>query len=158
MNCLESQRISIEQVDAVYRLVQQIIITVYPDYYFPEAVEFFCQIHNRGAIAKDILEGAVYGLFQGKELLATGSYYNGHIARLFVASNLRGQGLGGRLLEDLEYRIALERTKAVLDASRPAEEFYRHRGYYTVRQKQLTLESGAVLSWDVMEKSLCPSK
>ena len=158
MNCLESQRISIEKVDAVYRLVQQIIITVYPDYYFPEAVEFFCQIHNRGAIAKDILEGAVYGLFQGKELLATGSYYNGHIARLFVASNLRGQGLGGRLLEDLEYRIALERTKAVLDASRPAEEFYRHRGYYTVRQKQLTLESGAVLSWDVMEKSLCPSK
>ena len=158
MNCLESQRISIEQVDAVYRLVQRTITTVYPSYYFPEAVKFFCQIHNRGAIAKDILEGAVYGLFQGKELLATGSYYNGHIARLFVASNLRGQGLGGRLLEDLEYRIALERTKAVLDASRPAEEFYRHRGYYTVRQKQLTLESGAVLSWDVMEKSLCPSK
>ncbi|HIR41157.1 MAG TPA: GNAT family N-acetyltransferase [Candidatus Egerieicola pullicola] len=158
MNCLESQRISIEKVDAVYRLVQQTITTVYPNYYFPEAVEFFCQIHNRGAIAKDILEGAVYGLFQGKELLATGSYHNGHIARLFVAPNLRGQGLGGRLLEDLEYRIiAQEQTKAVLDASRPAEEFYRHRGYYIVRQKQLTLESGAVLAWNVMEKQLSVS-
>lgn len=157
-NCLEIKRISIEQVDMVYRLVQRTITTVYPSYYFPEAVKFFCQIHNRGAIAKDILEGAVYGLFQGNELLGTGSFHGWHIARLFVAPNLQGQGLGGRLLEDLEHRIALERTKAVLDASKPAEEFYRHRGYHTVRQKRLTLESGAVLSWDVMEKSLCPSK
>lgn len=154
---MEIQQITIEQTDLVYRLVQQTITAVYPSYYFPEAVEFFCRIHNRGAIAKDILEGAVYGLFQGNDLLGTGSYHDGHIARLFVAPDLQRQGIGGKLLEALERRIARKRDRAVLDASKPAEEFYRRRGYHIIGQKQLTLASGAVLAWNVMEKQLCSS-
>ena len=37
---MEIQRIAIDHTDAVYRLVQQTIDGVYPDYYSAEEVEF----------------------------------------------------------------------------------------------------------------------
>ena len=151
---MEIQRIAIDHTDAVYRLVQQTIDGVYPDYYSAEEVEFFRQFHHPDAIARDILKGAVYGYFADGILVGTGSYHDHHIARLFVDVKMQGKGIGGGILSYLEEQIAAAWHSAILDASRPAEEFYQKRGYRTVGQKHLPLESGATLTWNVMEKQL----
>lgn len=151
---MEIQRISVDHTGAVYRLVQHTIDAVYPDYYSTEAVEFFRQFHHQDAIARDILKGAVYGCFADGVLVGTGSYHDHHIARLFVDTKVQGKGIGSEILSYLEEQIAAVWHSAVLDASKPAEEFYQKRGYRTFRQKHLPLESGATLTWNVMEKQL----
>ncbi len=151
---LEIKGISIDYVDAVYRLVQHTIDAVYPNYYSAEAVDFFRQLHQQNAIGKDVSKGAVYGCFADGILVATGSCHDHHIARLFVEVNMQGQGIGSKMLSCLEAKIAAAWHSVVLDASRPAEEFYRKRGYRIFCQEHLQLESGSLLTWNVMKKQL----
>lgn len=40
----------LEELQAVYDVVQQTIKTIYPKYYPMEVVDFFCQHHSRDAI------------------------------------------------------------------------------------------------------------
>ena len=41
----------IEDIQAVYDVVQHTIRTIYPKYYPAEVVDFFCEHHNSDAIA-----------------------------------------------------------------------------------------------------------
>ena len=150
----EIRTIMAAEADAVFSLVQETIQKIYPRFYSPDEVLFFRQLHNKEAIARDILAGAVYGLFWRNRLVGTGTCQGRHIARLFIAPDLQGQGIGSKLLEYLEGEIARTEDCALLDASKPAELFYRGRGYQIVRQEQWPLESGDALVWNVMEKKL----
>lgn len=57
-----------EDVQAVYDVVQNTIKTIYPKYYPSEVVDFFCELHSRETIAKDIENG--YGTFIMKNIEA----------------------------------------------------------------------------------------
>jgi len=48
-----------EDLQAVYDVVQHTIKTVYPKYYPIEVVDFFCNLHSKEAISKDIENGEV---------------------------------------------------------------------------------------------------
>ena len=50
---------TIEELQAVYDLVQHTIKTVYPKYYPAEVVVFFCELHSKEAIKRDIENGYV---------------------------------------------------------------------------------------------------
>lgn len=43
-----------QDLQAVYDVVQYTIRTIYPKYYPVEVVNFFCQLHSKEAILKDI--------------------------------------------------------------------------------------------------------
>ena len=45
---------TIEELQAVYDLVQHTIKKVYPKYYPAEVVVFFCELHSKEAIKRDI--------------------------------------------------------------------------------------------------------
>lgn len=46
--------VTIEELQAVCDIVQHTIKTVYPKYYPAEVVEFFCELHSKEAIRKDM--------------------------------------------------------------------------------------------------------
>jgi len=48
---------TIEELQAVYDLVQHTIKKVYPKYYPAEVMEFFCELHSKEAIKRDIENG-----------------------------------------------------------------------------------------------------
>ena len=50
---------TIEELHAVYDLVQHTIKKVYPKYYPAEVVLFFCELHSKEAIKRDIENGYV---------------------------------------------------------------------------------------------------
>lgn len=72
----------LEELQAVYDIVQQTIKTIYPKYYPMEVVDFFCQHHSRDAIAEDIKNGYVSVLKIDGTIIATGSFKDNHITRV----------------------------------------------------------------------------
>ena len=48
---------TIEEMQAVYDLVQHMIKKVYPKYYPAEVVGFFCELHSKETIKRDIENG-----------------------------------------------------------------------------------------------------
>lgn len=151
---MEYRPASIEHTEQIFQLVQNTIQTIYPKYYPKEVVDFFCNLHNKENIKKDIEAGHVGILLQDNLLVGTGSFQDAHITRVYVAPAMQGQGCGSYIMTCLEEKIALQYDKACLDASLPACSIYEHRGYRTIRHEKYQLENGVVLVYEIMEKEL----
>ena len=143
---MEYIKAELENLDDVFCIVQNTIRTIYPKYYPKEVVDFFCELHNRENIAKDIENGIVGILLVDKQIIGTGSHDGNHITRVYVLPEFQGKGYGSF--------ISLNYDTVALDASLPASHLYECRGYYTVRHEKCLVENDAVLIYEVMEKEL----
>ena len=139
-------------IDIIYNLVQETIRTIYPKYYPSEVVEFFCNLHCKENIGKDITEGRVGILIDADSIVGTGSYVENHITRVYVKPEYQGQGYGSYIIQYLEDEIAKNYMEAYLDASLPACSIYEHRGYETVRHDKLECWNGTILVYEIMKK------
>lgn len=83
-----------EDVQAVYDVVQNTIKTIYPKYYPSEVVDFFCELHSRETIAKDIENGYVSVLKIHGNIVATGCFVDNHITRVYVLPEYQKKGYG----------------------------------------------------------------
>ena len=89
--------IDCNNLEEIYELVRDTVRTVYPKYYPQEIVDFFCGIHNRESIQKDIEEVddqiRVHNICKSK--------FNGEL--VMQLTNLTGKELGGlmKLLKPL---------------------------------------------------------
>ena len=151
---MEYFKASREHGELIFNLVQDTINAVYPRYYPKPVVEFFCGIHSRDNINRDIEEGCVRVLWNDGRIVGTGSCKGSHITRVFVAPEFQGQGYGRRIMENLEREIAREYPSICLDASLPAAHFYESRGYKTVRHGKREVEDNAILVYEMMEKQM----
>lgn len=151
MNYIKAKK---ENAEEIYKLVQNAITTVYPKYYPKEVVDFFCQLHNKENIVKDIDGGNVGILMDGAQLVGTGSRRDNHITRVYVEPAFQKRGYGSYMMQVLEDEIALQYDAAYLDASLPASHMYEERGYVTVRHDRWAVENGAVLVYEIMRKNL----
>lgn len=151
---MEYFKASKDHAEQIYNLVQNTITAVYPRYYPEAVVDFFCSLHNRTNIIRDIEDGCVRVLWNDGWLVGTGSCKGSHITRVFVATEFQGQGYGGRIMENLEREIAREYPSICLDASLPAAQFYESRGYKTVRHGKTEVENNAILIYEMMEKQM----
>ena len=70
-----------KDIDAVWELVQETIKTIYPKYYPKEVVHFFCELHCKENIAKDIENGRVGILVVDDAMVGTGCYKDNHMKR-----------------------------------------------------------------------------
>lgn len=143
-----------KDADLVYKLVQDTIQTVYPKYYPKEVVNFFCEHHSKDNIVRDIEDGQVNVLLDGKQMVGTGCYKENHITRVYVKPELQGRGYGNFIMQCLENEIAKKYHSVELDASLPASHIYEKRGYKTVKHERYNVENGAVLVYEIMEKVL----
>ena len=72
-----------ENVQDVYNIVQHTIKTIYPKYYPAEVVDFFCELHNKDAIAKDIENGHVKILEVDDKMIATGCFVENGVVLVY---------------------------------------------------------------------------
>lgn len=138
--------------EEIYQLVQRTILANYPQYYAREIVDFFCELHNKENILRDIGGGNVWILRVDGQVVGTGSYQGNHITRVYVDPNFQKQGYGSFLMQSLEDEIARHYDFAYVDASLPAKHMYENRGYKTVKYEKWEVEKGVILAYEVMQR------
>ena len=143
-----------KEIDSVFELVQDTIKTIYPKYYPMEVVDFFCELHCKDNIAKDIEDGRVSILLDDGQMVGTGCYKENHITRVYVKPEYQGRGYGSFIMQCLEADIAKYYDSVELDASLPASHLYEKRGYKTIKHNRWNVEIGVVLVYEIMEKAL----
>lgn len=143
-----------KDTEQIVMLVQDTIRTIYPKYYPKEVVNFFCELHCKENIFKDIGNGQVGILRNDNMIVGTGCYKDNHITRVYVKPEFQGQGYGSYIMQCLENEISLKYDTVYLDASLPASRLYEKRGYQTVKHERWNVENGVILVYEVMEKSL----
>lgn len=109
-----------ENLQDIYDVVQRTIKTIYPRYYPKEVVDFFCDLHSREAIAKDIEGGSVGILRADGMIVGTGCFAKNHITRVYVLPEYQKRGIGTQIMKTLEARIGYSSDSVYLDASLPA--------------------------------------
>lgn len=144
----------LEELQAVYDVVQQTIKTIYPKYYPMEVVDFFCQHHSRDAIAEDIKNGYVSVLKIDGTIIATGSFMDDHITRVYVLPKYQKKGYGTYIMKNIEDQIGEKYDKAYVDASLPAAALYEELGFVTVNHQRYPVENEVILAYEVMEKKI----
>lgn len=142
-----------EHAEKVFELVQDTITTIYPNYYRKEIVDFFCQLHNKENIVKDIESGNVHVLLHNNQAIGTGSYENNYITRVYVHPQFQKKGHGSFIMQSLESELALKYDTVYLDASLPAVRLYENLGYTTKRHESFTVENGIILVYEIMQKN-----
>lgn len=140
--------------EEIFRIVQDTIKTIYPRYYPQEVVDFFCELHCRENICKDIAAGFVGVLRDDDGIVGTGCYKDDHITRVYVKPEYHGKGYGSYIMQCLENEISVKYDMAYLDASLPASHLYEKRGYQTIQHEKWDVENGRVLVYEIMSKSL----
>lgn len=142
----------LDQTDEINEIVSQTIKEIYPKYYSDEVVDFFLELHNRDNIHNDILEDNTYVISCGVTILGTGTMNQNAISRVYVIPNNQHKGIGTRLMDYLEKEIIKDYSYVNIDASLPATEFYRKRGYELLRQAEHSVANGKLLSYSIMRK------
>lgn len=142
----------IEDLQNVYNVVQQTIRTIYPKYYPAEVVDFFSEHHSMEAIAKDIENGYVSVLKIDENIVATGSFSDSHITRVYVLPEYQKKGYGTFIIKTIESQISEKYDKAYLDASLPAAALYEKLGFSTIKHERYPIENEVILAYEVMEK------
>ena len=145
---------AIEDLQAVYDIVQHTIKTSYPKYYPAEVVDFFCVHHNKEAILKDIGNGDVSVLKADGKMIATGCFTGNHITRVYVLPEYQKKGYGTFIIKNMEEQISMKYDKAYLDASLPAVSLYEKLGFSTIKHERYPVENGVILVYEIMEKEL----
>lgn len=143
-----------ESLDFIYEIVQNTVKAIYPKYYPKEVVDFFCELHSRENIAKDIENGNAGILLADNQIVGTGCCLDNHITRVYVLPKFQRKGYGSFIMQCLEDEISAKYDKVLLDASLPASHLYEQRGYYTIEHKKWFVENNVVLVYEVMEKEL----
>lgn len=145
---------TMEELQAVYEVVQQTIKTVYPRYYPAEVVDFFCEHHSKDAICRDMEMGYVSVLKIDGKIVATGSFAENHITRVYVLPEHQKKGYGTFIVRSIEARISEKYDMAYLDASLPAAAMYEKLGFSTVMHERHPVENGVLLTYEIMAKKL----
>lgn len=143
-----------DNIEIIYEIVQKTIKTIYPNYYPDTVVGFFCELHNKANIKKDIEKGILGILTVNGVIVGTGCCDDNHITRLFVLPEYQGKGYGSFIMNCLEKEISEKYKTAILDASLSASKLYEKRGYKTVEHCTLNCDNNRVLVYEIMEKPL----
>ena len=140
-----------DQFPDVKQITQTTIRSIYPGYYPEGAVQFFCTHHSDEKIQADITSGSVFLLSDNERFVGTVTICGNEICRLFVLPQHQHKGYGRALLDFAEHEILARHDTIVLDASLPAKQIYRKRGYRETDYHIIQAENGDYLCYDVME-------
>lgn len=145
----------LNEFNFVKEITQTTINVIYPRYYPSGAVDFFLQHHTDERIIDDIKAGKVYILqLDNDEYVGTVTVDGNEIKRLFVLPEYQHNGYGRALMDHAEIVIAQEYHEIVLDASLPAKNIYRKRGYVETQYHTIIAENGDFLCYDEMRKEV----
>ncbi len=152
MDKLTIKKARLDQTDEINEIVSKTIKEIYSKYYSNEVVNFFLELHNRDNIHNDILKGNTYVIGCGATIFGTGTINQNAISRVYITPNNQHGGMGTKLMDYLEEEIIKNYSYVNIDASLPAAEFYRKRGYEFLRQAEHPVANDKLLSYSIMRK------
>lgn len=152
MDKLTIKKAWLEQTNEIDEMVSKTIKEIYSKYYSNEVVDFFLELHKRDNIYNDILQGNTYMIGYGSTILGTGTINQNTISRVYISPSNQHKGMGTKLMDYLEEKIIKNYSYVTIDVSLPAAEFYRKRGYEFLRQAELSVANGKLLSYSIMRK------
>lgn len=146
---------AIKDFDIIKNIVHSSILTIYPNYYPKEVVDFFIKHHSDENILKDIIAGNVYLLSDShNNIVGTATIEGEYMNRVFVLPDYQGKGYGSYMMDFIEKRILSVNNRICVDSSLPAFGIYLRRGYLPVEYKVEQVENGRVLWYSEMIKNL----
>ncbi|WP_087880531.1 GNAT family N-acetyltransferase [Parabacteroides sp. Marseille-P3160] len=148
------QKATIQDLNAIQKIVYETISEIYPNYYPQEVVEFFLNHHNEENIVHDLENGDVYLLSNDDEHIGTGTIVENCMNRVFVLPQYQGKGYGTQIMDFLEEKISEKHNSISLDSSLPAFNIYIKRGYKPIEYYENSVENGKVLCYQVMTKDI----
>ena len=140
----------INDLQIIRDITQTAINEIYPRYYPVGAVQFFLEHHSDEHIMADISCGKVFVLFVGGEPVGTVTISENNINRLFVLPEYQHKGYGKALLDFAEKKILESYECVQIDASLPAKQIYKKRGYKETEYNIIKTDNGDCLCYDVM--------
>ena len=140
-----------EDNESIVKLVRETMREVYPNYYPTGAVELFLSYQTKENIIRDIQNGIVYVLENDGLMIGTGTIKENRVCRLVVRTNQQEKGYGTKIIEYIERQILSNYDTVILDASLPACELYRKRGYTTMEYKKIQAENGDYICYPLMQ-------
>ena len=149
----------VRDAEIVHAIVQHTIREIYPSSYEPAIVEAFCRLHSMDSIALDIGNAKVFLLEDDGRPIGTGTLDDCHVTRVFVLPDYQGGSRGTAIMDALETLASRRHGTVVLDSSKPAEQFYRNRGYRVTGEGVWDIAAegaypSATLTYKIMEKRL----
>lgn len=147
----EIRKATKEDKESIVKLVRETMSEVYPNYYPAGAVELFLSYQTKDNMIRDIQNGIVYVLENEGMIIGTGTIKENRVCRLVVKTNQQEKGYGTKLIEYIEKQILLNYETVILEASLPACELYRKRGYMTMEYKKLQAENGDYICYPLMQ-------
>ena len=123
---------SINDFQKVIHISQTTIRTIYPRYYPSGAVQYFCDHHSDDRIHLDIVSGIVYLLENDTDVVGTVTINGNRINRLFMLPQFQHKGYGRAMLDFAEKMVLKHSDTVMIDASFPAKQIYRKRGYHCI--------------------------
>lgn len=148
---MEITTAKIDDQHIVRDITQATINTIYPHYYPEGAVQFFLDHHSDEHITADITCGKVFILYADGNPVGTVTISDNNINRLFVLPKYQRKGYGKALLDFAEKKILESYECVQIDASFPAKQIYRKRGYRETEYNTIETDNGDYLCYDVMK-------
>jgi len=144
-------------IEEVKKLIWDTINTCYPVIYSPKVITYWESLHNTEGILKDMNEGFMVVLEKNGYIVATGSLLEDEIRRVYVLPEFQSQGLGKKVMQELEEQARrLDLNSVRLCSSLVSKKFYDAIGYETTEEKFHKLDNGETLHYYAMQKKLKP--
>lgn len=146
---------SIDDLDDLYRLVQETIATSYSVVYPPEAVDAFVKYHSRDQMQRDAEEGYTVILRVDDKIIGTGTLLETSIKRVFIHPSYQGKGYGKVVMTMLEKKAVAQGVSTLdLAASLVSKQFYNSLGYTGDKKDFVPVGNGEKLFFYPMTKTL----
>lgn len=146
-------------MESVRELIDSTIEACYTGAYPARAVEYFRRYHSESNILERAQKGTTIVAEAGGRIVATGTLKGKYIIAVFVLCQIQGQGLGRRIMTELEERARANGvTEVSLDVSLPSRLFYERMGYGGFEPATLDVGDGQRLDYWKASKRLTVEK
>ena len=140
---------------SLHRMICDTIDASYSGVYPLRAVQFFKEYHSEKRIMERSQAGEVLIIERGGSIVATGALVGNEILGVFVKPEDQGQGLGKRIMSELEGRAKKKSfSEIVLSVSLASRKFYDNLEYEVLAECSLDVGEGQHLDYWPGRKTL----
>jgi len=133
---------------SLHRIIHDTVDASYSGVYPDRAVQFFKEYHSQKRIMERSQPGEILVIERDGSIVATGALVGNEILGVFVKPEDQGQGLGKRIMSELEARAKSKGfSEIVLSVSLPSRSFYETLGYEVLEACLLDVGEGQHLNY-----------
>jgi GNAT superfamily N-acetyltransferase len=140
---------------SLHRMINDTIDASYAGVYPDRAVQFFKEYHSQKRIMERSWAGEILIIERHGFIVATGTLVGNEILGVFVKPGDQGQGLGKRIMSELEGRAKKKGfSEIVLSVSLPSRKFYETLEYELLDECSLDVGEGQHLNYWPARKTM----